>query len=124
MTNNISTMSARSPLACIIAAVHESNPILQTAVKSHRVSTIFPTTLNVAEAEQAGLYPGYYLRAGDGNNYWIGKTMEEGRCNLGKVADRVLKASFNFDYDIEYSFGHVVGGGSPWSNMSDLDEMV
>ena len=124
MTNNTSIIPARLPLASMIASVHQDNPILQTAVRSHCARTIFPTTLSVAEAEQAALYPGYYLRAADSNNYWIGSDQKEALANLDRACDLLLKPSFGYEYDIEYSFGHVIGGGSPWSNMSALDAFV
>ena len=124
MTNTNTTIAARSPLTCMIAGAHESNIILKSALKSRRVRTLFTTSLNVAEAEQAALYPGYYLRAADGNNYWIGTTVDEARINLDKVGEHVLKPWFGYGYDVEYSFGQVVGGGSPWSNISALDAIV
>lgn len=124
MTNITSTFAAMKPLAYMIASVHQSNPILQSAVQSRRVSTIFPTTLSVPEAEQAALYPGYYLRCADSNNYWIGGDKTAAQANIDRATERHLKPEFNFEYDIEYSFGQVVGGGSPWSNLSALDELV
>lgn len=124
MTNITSMKVAQRPLTSSIVAAHLSNPILQAAVLNHRVHIHSPTTLPPAQAEQAGLYPGYYIRCCDGNNYWIGRDQKEGRFNLGKIAERVLKSEFDFEYDIEYSFGHVVGGGSPWENMSAIDAFV
>lgn len=79
-----------------------------------------PAAFSVAEAEQHGLFPGYYLRCGDGANYWIGSTLAEARGNLSQACDRHLKPSFGFDYDIEYSFGKVIGG-PPWANLSSID---
>lgn len=124
MTNITSTSAARLPLACMIASVHQGNPILQAAVRSSRVSTVFPTALSVPEAEQAALYPGYYLRVADGNNYWIGRDKAQALSNLDQACERHLSAAFDYEYDIEYSFGHVIGGGSPWINMSSLDSFV
>lgn len=124
MTNNTSNIAALRPVASMIECVHQDNPILQTAVRSHRARTIFPTTLSVSEAEQAALYPGYYIRSADSNNYWIGGDQKEALTNLDRACDRFLKPSFGYEYDIEYSFGQVIGGGSPWSNMSALDVFI
>ena len=124
MINNTSIVAARLPMASMIASVHQGNPILQDAVRSHRTRTIFPTTLSVAEAEQAALYPGYYLRAADSNNYWIGRDQKEALANLDRACDRFLKPTFGYEYDVEYSFGHVIGGGSPWSNESAVDAFL
>lgn len=124
MTNITSIPAARRPLANMIACVHQDNPILKAAVRSHRASTIFPTTLPIPEAEQAGLYRGYYLRCADGHNYWIGRDKQEAQSNFDKATTRHLKPGFGYGYDVEFSFGHVIGGGPAWINMSSADEFV
>lgn len=57
-------------------------------------------------------------------NYWIGSKQDEARGNLAFATNWFLKESFQFDFDLEYSFGHVVGGGTPWANLSLMDEFI
>lgn len=124
MTNITTCTPALRPLAWQLAAFHQDNPVLKAALRSQRVATVFPTALCVSEAEQSALYPGYYLRCADGNNYWIGRDKAEARSNLDQATIRYLKPEFGYEYDVEYSFGHVVGSGSPWLNLSAIDELV
>lgn len=123
-TQTLQPPHARCSVSRAIPAPRESNPILNAAVRCGAVATIFPTQLSKSEAEQSGLYPGYYLRAGDGMNYWIGSKQDEARGNLAFATNWFLKESFQFDFDLEYSFGHVVGGGTPWANLSLMDEFI
>lgn len=72
------------------------------------------------ELEQAGRFPGYYLRCQntDKTNHWLGESLDEARANLDRVADRFLAESFGWRYDIEYSHGRVVNSSIPWANVS------
>jgi hypothetical protein len=104
---------------------HLSNPILRRALLSRTVSTIFRTHGHTtSENEQAALYPGYYMRCPDDQNYWIGRDKDSAYRNLNEAGKLFLKASFGYEYDIEYSFGQIVGGGSAWSNLSAAELMV
>lgn len=114
----------RNALLAALPPLHSVNPVLTDALRTRSVSPVFPTNLGVSEAEQRALFPGYYLRVANGQNYWFGRTLQEARGNFDRITCLMLSAECGWQYDIEYSFGQVIDGGSPWANLSAEDRFI
>lgn len=114
----------RKALLSALPPLHPVNPVLTSALHNRSVSTVFPTTLSVSEAEQRALYPGYYLRVANGQNFWFGRTLSVARGNFDRITCLMLSAECGWQYDIEYSHGQVLDGGSPWANLSAEERFI
>ncbi len=97
------------------------NPFLAHRVRVDGLQPAVPFQGPSEQAEQAGLYTGYYMRCANGANYWIGSLLDEAKANVHRAADLFLSPTFGHDYDLEYSFGCVLGGSSVWANLSAAD---
>ena len=117
---HVANMPLRGSIAHLRPLDRCENPFLARRVRDGLTPAV-PFTGTTAEAEQLGRFTGYYMRSACGANYWIGASFSEAFANRDRAGDLFLSPIFGHEYDVEYSFGYVVGGGSAWANLSALD---
>lgn len=80
------------------------NPFLASALQSGKAGRA-SSRFTPRQAEQLGLYRGYYLRCSDGRVHWFGSTQAQARTNFEPAKARFVSKRQTDAFEVQFSAG-------------------